>query len=144
MGFHFNVSREDFLKAIGAQQNITNKKGTLAILGNVLVEVGTENVILTATDLEIGLKYIVPAEILAPGVLTLPSKKLFELARESGSSIITFKEQENHWVEIIAGSSVYRLAGMVADEFPQFPKLIETIAKAIIRSDFFINFKLFC
>lgn len=121
MGFHFNVSRDDFLKAIGAQQNITNKKGTLAILGNVLVEVGTENVILTATDLEIGLKYTVPAEILAPGVLTLPSKKLFELARESGSSIITFKEQDNHWVEIIAGSSVYRLAGMVADEFPQFP-----------------------
>ena len=42
MAFHFNVVREDFLRAIGAQQNITGKKGTLAILSNVLVEVFQE------------------------------------------------------------------------------------------------------
>jgi len=43
------------------------------------------------------------------------------LARESNSTIIEFKELDNHWVEITAGSSLYRLAGMLADEFPQFP-----------------------
>ena len=51
----------------------------------------------------------------------MPAKKLFELARESGSTTISFKELDNNWVEITAGSSLYRLAGMVADEFPQFP-----------------------
>lgn len=121
MAFQFQINREDLLRAISAQQNITNKKGTLAILSNILVEVKDANVIFTGTDLEIGLKHIVPAEVAETGILTLPAKKLFELARESGSSTIAFKEMDNCWVEITAGSSVYRLAGMVADEFPQFP-----------------------
>jgi len=121
MAFHFNVGREDLLRAISAQQNITGKKGTLAILANVLLDVQSDHVILTGTDLEIGLKQTLPAEVIETGILTLPAKKLFELARESGSTSITFKELDNHWVEITAGSSLYRLAGMVADEFPQFP-----------------------
>jgi len=121
MAFQFNVERDDLLKAIGSQQNITNKKGTLAILANVLLEVDSDRVVLTCTDLEIGLKQIIPAEVFETGVLTLPAKKLFEVARESGSTTISFKEIDNFWVEISAGSSLYRLAGMVADEFPQFP-----------------------
>jgi len=121
MAFQFTISREDFLRAIGAQQNITNKKGTMAVLANVLLEVRPDHIVLTCTDLEIGLKQTIPAEVFETGILTLPAKKLFELARESGSSTITFKEVDNCWVEISAGSSLYRLAGMVADEFPQFP-----------------------
>ena len=121
MAFQFNISRDDLLRAISAQQNITSKKGTLAILSNVLVEVKPEHVVLTGTDLEIGLKQTIPAEVIETGILTLPAKKLFELARESGSTTISFKELDNNWVEITAGSSLYRLAGMVADEFPQFP-----------------------
>ncbi|WP_319587326.1 DNA polymerase III subunit beta [uncultured Desulfobulbus sp.] len=121
MAFQFNISRDDLLRAISAQQNITSKKGTLAILSNVLMEVKPEHVVLTGTDLEIGLKQTIPAEVIETGILTLPAKKLFELARESGSTTISFKELDNNWVEITAGSSLYRLAGMVADEFPQFP-----------------------
>lgn len=131
MAFQFNIGRDDLLKAIGAQQNITSKKGTLAILSNVLVEVQPNHIVLTGTDLEIGLKQVVPAEVLETGTLTLPAKKLFEVARESGSSIISFKEQDNNWVEITAGPSVYRLAGMVADEFPQFPVYDESAMMSI-------------
>lgn len=125
MAFHFNVVREDFLHAVSAQQNITSKKGTLAILSNILVEAEDNRIVLTGTDLEIGLKQIVQAEVFEKGVLTLPAKKLFELARESNSPIITFKEGEKNWVEIQAGSSQYRLAGMISDEFPQFPEYEE-------------------
>ena len=121
MAFHFNIGREDLLRAISTQQNITSKKGTLAILANVLLEVKSDHILFTGTDLEIGLKQTVPAEVIELGELTLPSKKLFELARESGSSTVSFKELNNNWVEITAGPSVYRLAGMVRNEFPQFP-----------------------
>ena len=79
MAFQFNISRDDLLRAISAQQNITSKKGTLAILSNVLVEVKPEHVVLTGTDLEIGLKQTIPAEVIETGTLTLPAKKLFEL-----------------------------------------------------------------
>jgi len=121
MPFHFNIAREDLLRAIGAQQNITSKKGTLAILSNILLEVENNHIIFTGTDLEIGLKQTVPAEVFETGFLTLPSKKLFEVARESGSAILTFKEEDKNWVEITAGTSIYKLAGMVSEEFPQFP-----------------------
>ena len=125
MAFHFTISRDSLLRAIGAQQNITSKKGNLAILANVLVEVEQDKIVLTGTDLEIGLKQTVPAEVFAPGTLTLPSKKLFEVARESSSPFITFQEREKNWVDITAGSSLYKLAGMLSDEFPQFPEYDE-------------------
>ena len=126
MAFQFNINRDDLLRSISSLQNVTSKKGTLAILANVLLEVQADHIVLTGTDLEIGLKQIVPAEVLNSGVLTLPAKKLFEVTRESGSTTISFKELENNWVEITAGPSVYRLAGIVGDEFPQFPAYDES------------------
>jgi len=125
MPFHFNISREELLRAISAQQNITSKKGTMAILSNVLLEVENNQIVFTGTDLEIGLKQVVPAEVFETGILTLPAKKLFEVARESGSTILSFKEEEKNWVEITAGTSIYKLAGMVSEEFPQFPEYNE-------------------
>lgn len=121
MALHCTVHCDDILKALGAQQNITNKKGNMAILSNILLEAASSQLTCTGTDLEIGLKQTIPAEVIEEGSITLPAKKLFELARESGGADITLKEQDNAWVEIEAGSSRYRLAGMNAEEFPQFP-----------------------
>ena len=131
MPFHFTIAREDLLRAISAQQQITNKKGTLAILANVLMEVRNNEIVFTATDLEISLRQTVPAEVFEEGILTIPSKKLFELARESGSPTLNFKEGEKNWITISAGSSTYKLAGMVADEFPQFEQYNEENAVGI-------------
>ncbi|RWX45509.1 DNA polymerase III, beta subunit [Candidatus Electrothrix aarhusensis] len=125
MPFHFNIAREDLLRAINAQQQITNKKGTLAILANVLMEVENNEIVFTATDLEISLRQTVPAEVFEVGSLTIPSKKLFELARESGSPTLNFKEGEKNWINITAGSSTYKLAGMATEEFPQFEQYNE-------------------
>jgi DNA polymerase-3 subunit beta len=125
MPFHFNIAREDLLRAINAQQQITNKKGTLAILANVLMEVENNQIVFTATDLEISLRQTVPAEVFEVGSLTIPSKKLFELARESGSPTLNFKEGEKNWINITAGSSTYKLAGMATEEFPQFEQYNE-------------------
>ncbi|MCW5212629.1 DNA polymerase III subunit beta [Desulfobulbus sp. TB] len=125
MPFHFNIAREDLLRAINAQQQITNKKGTLAILSNVLMEVKNNEIVFTATDLEISLRQTVPAEVFATGSLTVPSKKLFELARESGSPTLNFKEGKKNWINITAGSSTYKLAGMITEEFPQFEQYNE-------------------
>ena len=122
MGLHCTVHRDDLLKAVNAQQNITSKKGSMAILSNLLLEAADNQLTCTGTDLEIGLKQTIPAEVIEPGSITLPAKKLFELARESGSAAdIVIKEQDNAWVAIEAGPSHYRLAGMDPQEFPQFP-----------------------
>ncbi len=120
MPFHFNIARKDLLSAVSAQQNIASKKGTLAILSNVLLEVRSSEAVFTGTDLEVSLRQTVSAEVFEEGALTMPAKKLFELARESSSETINFKEEDKNWVRITAGSSTYRLAGMMSEEFPQF------------------------
>lgn len=134
MALNCTVTRNDFLEGLNSLQNITNKKGTLAILSNVLIETTSGGLNLTGTDLEIGLKLFVPAEIREEGSLTLPSKKIFEIVRESGSETISMEETDNSWVVIKAGHSTYNLAGMPNDEFPEFP---------YYEDDNFISFETF-
>jgi DNA polymerase-3 subunit beta len=125
MALNCTVSKNDLLEGLNSLQNITNKKGTLAILSNVLISTANAGLSLTGTDLEVGLRMFVPAEIHDQGSLTLPSKKIFEIVRESGSETITIEETENSWVIIKAGLSTYNLAGMPSDEFPEFPEYEE-------------------
>lgn len=121
MSLHCIVHRDDLLRAVGAQLNITGKKGNMAILSNLLLEAEDNRLTCTGTDLEIGLKQSLAAEVVEPGRITLPAKKLFELVRESGGADIVLKEQDKGWVHIEAGPSRYRLAGMDPEEFPRFP-----------------------
>ena len=125
MSLNCTVLKDDLLEGLNSLQNITNKKGTLAILANVLLESTNEGLYLTGTDLEVGLKIFVKANIEGDGKLTLPSKKIFEIVRESGSKSITIEETENSWVIIKAGLSTYNLAGISSDEFPEFPEYEE-------------------
>jgi len=125
MALNCTISRNYFLEALNNLQNLTNKKGTLAILSNVLIESTNNGLVLTGTDLEVGLRLFVPAEIHDDGSLTLPAKKIFEIVRESGSETITIEETDNSWVIIRAGLSKYNLAGMASDEFPEFPEYEE-------------------
>jgi len=98
MALNCTVLKDDLLESLNSMQNITNKKGTLAILANVLIESADEGLYITGTDLEVGLKIFVKANIEGEGKLTLPSKKIFEIVRESGSKSITIEETENSWV----------------------------------------------
>ncbi len=125
MPLNCTVNKNDLLEGLNSLQNITNKKGTLAILSNVLISSANGGLSLIGTDLEVGLKIFVPAEIHDLGSLTLPSKKIFEIVRESGSESINIEETENSWVIIKAGLSTYNLAGMASDEFPEFPEYEE-------------------
>ena len=125
MALNCTITKTYFLEGLNSLQNLTNKKGTLAILHNVLIESTNGGLTLTGTDLEVGLRLFVPAEIHGEGSLTLPSKKIFEIVRESGSETITIEETENSWVVIRAGLSKYNLAGLASDEFPEFPEFDE-------------------
>jgi DNA polymerase III subunit beta len=125
MPLNCNVLQNDLIDGLNRLQNITNKRVTLAILSNILIETTNNSLVLTGTDLEVGLRVEVPAEIYDQGTLTLPSKKIFEIVRESGSDTITIQETENSWVIITAGHSTYNLAGMPSDNYPEFPKYKE-------------------
>ncbi len=122
MALNFTVNKNVFLESLNSLQNISNKKGTLAIISNVLLQSTDSGILLTGTDLEVGLQFFVNAEVYNEGSLTLPAKKIYEIVRESGSDNISIEEMENSWVTIKAGLSTYNLAGMPSSEFPEFPE----------------------
>lgn len=135
MSLVVNIARDDLFTALASIQNIAGKSGTIAILSNVLIKTMNDAVELTATDLEIGMRQTIPAEILSAGKVTLPAKKLFEVVRESHSEHIHLEEKEKNWVEIMANSSDYNLAGMASEEFPSFPEHDEDSLVAIPADD---------
>jgi DNA polymerase-3 subunit beta len=125
MTLSINVSKEDFLPALNSLQSITGKKGTMAVLANILIQSQDNFIDLIATDLEVGIKKNVAAEILSPGSITLPAKILYEIVREAGSDTIKIEEKDKNWARIKAGKSVYNLAGTSSEEFPDFPEYNE-------------------
>lgn len=125
MSLQLTVQRNDLMEGLALLQNISNKRGTMAILSNILFVAHGNTLVLTGTDLEVGLRIVIPAEIDNTGSITLPSKKIFEIVRESGSSELLINETENSWVTIKAGKSIYNLAGIPSDEFPSFPEFEE-------------------
>ena len=125
MTLAINVSKEDFLPALNSLQSITGKKGTMAILANILIQTQENFIELISTDLEVAIKKNVAAEILSPGSLTLPAKILYEIVRESGSDNIKIEEKDKNWARIKAGTSMYNLAGTSSEEYPNFPEYNE-------------------
>ena len=125
MGININIEKNPLLSSLVTLQNVTGKKGTIAILSNVLLETGNNCVTFTGTDLEVGIRITIPAEVRSAGTITLPSRKFLEIVRESTSQTIHLEEKENHWIKIDEGSSHYNLAGMDSKEFPDFPEYDE-------------------
>jgi len=126
-----NVSRNDFYTNIATLQNVTSKKGTIAILANILIETGVDSIILTATDLEVGIRTEIPAEILTPGSITLPSRKLFEMIREINDDHIHLEVFENKWAKISTLSGNYNISGTDSEEYPSLPEFNKDILSSV-------------
>lgn len=120
---HFQINRDTFYKALSKVQGIVEKKHTIPVLANVLIEAEDENIVVTATDLEVGLKSKFKADIQEKGKVTISAKKLFEIIKELPEENIDFKTKENFWVEINCVNSIFNLVGLSPDEFPKFPSI---------------------
>ncbi len=117
----FTIEKEVFLRGLARVQGIVEKKNTIPILANVLLEATKGELQLTATDLEVGMKSSYPAEIGAPGKISVSAKKLFEIVKELPDLSIEFHARENCWIEIRCGKSLFNIVGLSAEEFPYFP-----------------------
>ena len=118
----FSIEKEIFLKGLSRIQGIVEKRNTIPILSNVLIESNSEGIFLTATDLEVGMKAFYKANILKPGKITISAKKLYEITKELPDKEIVFRSKDNSWVELKCGKSIFNIVGLAADEFPYFPE----------------------
>ena len=130
----FTVSKADLVKELNLSQGVVEKKTTIPILSNVLVEADGDRIYLTATDLELGIRCSCPAKVKKAGAGTIPARRLLDYVRLLPDSDIQVKLQDNHWASIICGRSRTRIAGMSRDSFPELPKMPETLAEIPIAA----------
>jgi DNA polymerase-3 subunit beta len=121
----FRIDRDTFSKALQKIQGIVEKRNTMPILSNVLLEVSDNTLSVTATDLEVGMKSMYPVNVVQPGKITISAKKVFEIIKELPDKEIVFSTKENDWVEIRCGKSKFTIVGLSSEEFPYFPKVAE-------------------
>ena len=114
------ISRNNFLDGLRKIQNIVERRNTLPILSNFLLEAKNEGEVeITATDLEIGFWGSFPAEVLEPGSIILSAKKSFDILRELPSdSTVSLNVEGGNWVRIESGKIRFRIAALPSDDYP--------------------------
>lgn len=119
----FSIPKEDILQELQLLQGIVEKRSTMPILGNILMTVAENEVELTGTDLEVGLRTHFQADVEEPGSLTISGKKLFEIVRSlAGGQTVHFKESENLMMDITSGASQFKVLCLPKDDYPQVPE----------------------
>jgi len=117
----FTITREQLQEGLSGVAAAIPAKTTLPVLANVLVEVTKQGLRLSGTDLDIAVTTTVPAEVDAEGAVTLPAKKLVDIARELPSGPVRFTAAGESRVAIECGRSKFKLLGLPREEFPSFP-----------------------
>ncbi|MEK6323297.1 MAG: DNA polymerase III subunit beta [Acidobacteriota bacterium] len=119
----FSVSKNALLKELNLLQGIVEKKSTIPILSNVLIEtVNDATISLVATDLDVSLQTECVAESIRSGAIVLQARKLFEIVRNLPDAEINFAKEDNDWVRINCASSEFRIVGQAKEHFPSTPK----------------------
>src|SRR5882724_9703407 len=115
------IRREDLVRGLHLVQGVVERRNTLPILSNVLVEPAEGGMALTATDMEVGMRGLVPAQMKKKGSVTLNARKLYEIAREVTAEEVTLKSAQVGWVDLLAGRSKFRIVSLDPKDFPQLP-----------------------
>jgi DNA polymerase-3 subunit beta len=125
----FTVSKIELVKELSLSQGVVEKKTTIPVLSNVLIEGRDEEITLTATDLELGIRCVCAATIKKAGASTLPSRNLLDYVRLLPDADLNVKVGETHAASITCGRSRTRMAGMSRENFPELPKVPAAIAQ---------------
>ncbi|MBI3680327.1 MAG: DNA polymerase III subunit beta [Acidobacteria bacterium] len=125
----FTISKSDLVRELNLSQGVVEKRTTIPILSNVLVEAGDERVTLTATDLELGIQCSCQARVQKKGSGTIPARKLLDYVRLLPEADVQVKFQENCWASLVCGRSRTRIAGMSRESFPELPRMPDAICE---------------
>jgi DNA polymerase III subunit beta len=125
----FSVSKSALLNELATTQGVVERKTTIPILSNLLVEANGNGLVITATDLELSIRTSCEAKVKKEGAGTIPAKKLLELVRLLPEGEIKVRLLENHWVEIVSDKKKYKLVGMAKENFPALPAMPHTLVK---------------
>ncbi len=121
---HVIVSKKDLLRVLARCQGVADKKSTMPVLGNVLLESAQEGLRLSATDLVLAVRGELNAEVKRPGSVAVGAKDLFERVRMMPEGQIALEVDDNSTTTIrsITSARRYTIHGVPGEEFPQLPQ----------------------
>ena len=121
-GMQFVVNKQNLQRELSFVQGVVEKKNTIPVLSNILIESLGENAIrITGTDLDVTIRCDTEAEIQTAGAICVQARKLFEIVRLLPDAPITFTKEENDWVTVKCDRAKYKLVGVAKDAFPEVP-----------------------
>jgi len=119
-------SKAELLKGIQTVQSAVSTKSTLPVLSNILLETKTNQLKLVSTDLEVGVRCMIKAEIVKEGALTVPAKTFSDFIRTlQDSQEIRINTEESTRMEIRCGKTRCVLLGLPKEDFPVLPEFPE-------------------
>lgn len=133
----FVISTQELNYLINKCQNVvaSQQKATIPILSNFLIEAANDELVITATDLTVGVRCFTEAKILEEGATTLPARRFSQLIKELTATNVEISTNETEVTEIIADSSRFKLNGMKKSEFPSLPNMADAVQFKISQSD---------
>jgi DNA polymerase-3 subunit beta len=118
----FVVSKQNLQKELGFVQGVVEKKNTIPVLSNILMEsVGENSIRITGTDLDVTIRCDMDAEIEASGSICVQARKLFDIARLLPDAPVSFKKEDNDWVTVKCDRAKFKMVGVARDAFPEVP-----------------------
>ncbi len=119
----FVVRKTDLVKELSLVQGIVERKNSIPILANVLLEAERGGGLrISATDLDVSLRSSCAADVATPGALTLGAKKLFEIARVLPDADVRVAVGADGWASLECERVRYRMAGLPREDFPALPE----------------------
>jgi DNA polymerase III subunit beta len=126
----FTVARNSLLNELNLVQGVIEKKSTIPILSNILLEATGEHLHIAATDLDVTIRCGCAAAIQAEGTTTLSARRMYDIVRLlPEDSEIKFSLLENDWVELRSGKSEYKIVALPKENFPSIPEAAASTAQ---------------
>ncbi len=126
---NFTVDRDQFEGILSRIQGVAERRHTMPILSHTLLSAGPKagptgspGLTFVASDLEIVVRCSQSLDVIEPGSVALPARKLFDIAKVLPKGPVTVAGREGNYVEISAGRGHFRLAGLGSEEFPEMPE----------------------
>jgi DNA polymerase-3 subunit beta len=116
-----SIEREELLRGLARLQAIVERRGTLPILANALINARAGGVTFAATDLEVGIVARHPAQVQTEGSTTIGAKKLFEIVRELEDPEVSLRVEDGSRVQIQSGAARFSLLSISPEEYPTIP-----------------------
>lgn len=119
----FTITREKLQEGLAAVTPAVPNKTTLPVLANLLVQTTDKGIRVSGTDLDIAVSTEVTADVEAAGAITIPARKLSEIARELPPAPVRISATGDQRITLECGRSKFKLLGLPKSEFPSFPAI---------------------